>query len=257
MTTLKNRVVVVTGATSGIGLATARLLAALEAHVVMVGRDQAALGALSTELPGSLAVHADMSQPDDVRTMIRAAHAARGRIDVLINNAAQGYEGAIAEAESEKYGYLFRLNVLGPMVAMQEVIPLMRAAGSGRIVNVCSPVAKMALPGLGLYASTKAALRTLTLTARAELASDGITVSVFYPFITSTRFGERVLRPANAEPLVLGNAMPDPDTPAFTAQKLIEAIDKHQKEISTRGSWHFLYGMARKRLQKGSTLAAV
>jgi short-subunit dehydrogenase len=254
---VKNKVVVVTGATSGIGLATARLLAALEAHVVMVGRDQAALDALSIELPGLLAVHADMSQPDDVCAMIRTAYAAHGRIDVLINNCGQGYEGAIAEAEREKYDYLLRLNVLGPLVAMHEVIPLMRAAGVGRIVNVCSPVAKMALPGLGLYASTKAALRVLTLTARAELARDGITVSLFYPFITSTRFGERALRPANAEPLVLGNAMPDPDTPAYTAQKLIEAIDKPQKEFSARKGWHFLYGMARKRLQKRSTVAAV
>src|SRR5262249_42784715 len=137
MTSLKNRVVVVTGATSGIGLATARLLAAREANVVMVGRDQAALDALAAELPGSLAIHADMSQPDDVRTTIRTAHAAHGLIDVLINNAGQGYEGAIAEAESKKYDYLFRLNVLGPLVAMYEVIPLMRAAGGGRIVNVC------------------------------------------------------------------------------------------------------------------------
>jgi len=132
MPTLKNRVVVVTGATSGIGLATTRLLAALEAHVVMVGRDQAALDALSTELPGVFAVHADMSQPDDVGAMIHTAHAAHGRIDVLINNAGQGYEGAIAEAEREKYDYLVRLNVLGPLVAMHEVIPLMRAAGGGR-----------------------------------------------------------------------------------------------------------------------------
>ena len=115
----------------------------------------------------------------------------------------------------------------------------------------------MALPGLGLYASTKAALRVLSLTARAELARDDITVSLFYPFITSSRFGEHALRPANAEPLALGNAMPDPDPPDFTAQKLIEAIDRPQKEISARSGWYFLYGMARKRFQWRANVAAL
>src|SRR5262249_35070480 len=162
----QNKVVLITGATSGIGFATAQLLSRRDVHVVAVGHHQAALDTVARELPGALAVRADMTRPEEVRAMIETAHRALGRIDVLINNAGQGYEGAVADADMEQYDYLYRLNVLGPLTAMHAVVPLMRQAGGGRIINVCSPVAKLTLPGLGLYASTKAALRVLTLTAR-------------------------------------------------------------------------------------------
>jgi short-subunit dehydrogenase len=135
---------------------------------------------------------------------------------------------------------------------MREVVPLMRQAGGGRIINVCSPVAKLALSGLGLYASTKAALRVLTLTARAELAKDGITVSLFYPFLTSSRFGQNALHSGNPRAQPFGDNMPDPDLPEFTASKLVEAMNSTQKEVAARPAWYFLYGMVRKRVQRRS-----
>jgi short-subunit dehydrogenase len=249
MTSPQNNVILVTGATSGIGLATARLLSRQAAHVVVVGHSQAALDAVATELPSALAIRADMTHPDEVRAMIQTTHTELGHIDVLINNAGQGYESLVADADIEQYTYLYRLNVLGPLTAMREVVPLMRQMGGGRIINVCSPVAKFALPGLGLYASTKAALRVLTLTARAELARDGITVSLFFPFITSSRFGQKAFRSVESVAQPLGDNMPDPDAPEFTANKLIEAIGSTRKEVSARPAWYFLYGMARKRVQ--------
>jgi len=249
MTSPQNNVILVTGATSGIGLATARLLSRQAVHVVVVGHGQAALDAVATELPSALAVRADMTQPDEVRAMIQTAYTALGHIDVLINNAGQGYEGLVTDADIEQYTYLYRLNVLGPLTAMREVVPLMRQTGGGHIINVCSPVAKLALPGLGLYASTKAALRVLTLTARSELARDGITVSLFYPFITNSRFGQNAFRSGITTGLPFSDNMPDPDLPEFTASKLIAAIDSTGKEVSARPPWYFLYGMARKRVQ--------
>jgi short-subunit dehydrogenase len=252
MASPQNKIILVTGATSGIGLATARLLSRQVVHVVVVGHNQAALDAVATELPSALAIRADMTQPDEVRAMIHTAYTELGRIDVLINNAGQGYEGLVADADIEQYTYLYRLNVLGPLTAMREVVPLMRQTGGGRIINVCSPVAKLTLPGLGLYASTKAALRILTLTARAELARDGITVSLFYPFITSSRFGQNAFHSGNPGAQSFGDNMPDPDLPDFTASKLIEAMSSTEKEASARPAWYFLYGMARKRVQRRS-----
>src|SRR5262249_54399345 len=248
----QNKVVLITGATSGIGFATAQLLSRRDVHVVAVGHHQAALDTVARELPGALAVRADMTRPEEVRAMIETAHRALGRIDVLINNAGQGYEGAVAAADMEQYDYLYRLNVLGPLTAMHAVVPLMRQAGGGRIINVCSPVAKLTLPGLGLYASTKAALRVLTLTARAELTREGITVSVFYPFLTASSFGHRAFRSADIATRALRGTgtMPDPDPAEFTASKLIEAMCSKGKEISARPAWYFLYGMARKTVQK-------
>jgi short-subunit dehydrogenase len=145
--------------------------------------------------------------------------------------------------------------VLGPLTAMREVAPFMRQRGGGRIINVCSPVAKLALPDLGLYASTKAALRILTLTARSELARDRIVVSLFYPFITNSRFGQNAFRSGSPRMQPFGDYMPDPDSPEFTASKLIEAIGSTGKEASARPAWYFLYGMARKRVQRRSPRA--
>jgi len=255
MDTLRNKVIIVTGATSGIGLATARLLSRQAARVVVVGHNQAALDAVATGLPGALAICADMTQPDDVRAMIQTAQVELGRIDVLINNAGKAYEGAVADVDIEWYAYLYRLNVLGPLTAMREVVPLMRQTGGGHIVNVCSPVAKLTLPGLGLYASTKASLRALTLTARSELARDGIRVSLFYPFITRTDFGQNAFHSGRTVIQPFGDNMPDPDAPEFTAGKLIEAIGFGGKEVSARPAWYFLYGMARKRIQRRGSSA--
>src|SRR5215471_2133563 len=108
-----NKVILITGATSGIGLATARLLSRQAVQVVVAGHHQAALDAVAAELPSALAIRADLTQPDEVRAMIHTAYVELGRIDVLINNAGQGYEGPVADAQIERYDYLYRLNVLG------------------------------------------------------------------------------------------------------------------------------------------------
>jgi len=250
---LKGKVVIVTGATSGIGLAAARILHRQGATVVVVGRRRQRLDQVAEELPGSITIRADMTKPGEVQTMVESAQAKAGPVDVLINNAGQGYLGAVAGADADTCDYLFRLNVSGPLAAMHAAVPLMRENGGGRIINICSPVAKYTLPSLGVYASTKAALRTLSLTARKELAQDGITVSLFYPFLTSSGFGENTLQAADAGdavPLGFTRNMPDPDTPEYAAGKLVAAIGSTKKEVHARPGWYFLAGIIRKRLQR-------
>lgn len=255
---LKGKVVIVTGATSGIGLATARILHWQGARVVIVGHRQQRLDQVASELPGSIVICADMTKPGEVQTMVESVQVKAGPIDVLINNAGQGYLGPVAEADADTYDYLFRLNVSGPLAAMHEAVPFMRENGGGRIINICSPVAKLALPSLGVYASTKAALRTMSLTARKELAQDGIAVSLFYPFITSSSFGENTLHAADASDAVppgFMRNMPEPDTPEYVAGKLVAAIGSTKKEVYARPGWYFLVGMIRKRLRRRSAVS--
>jgi len=183
-------VVIVTGASSGIGLSTARLLAEQGAKVALVARSRAALEALQAKLPESFAVTADMTDWDAVKAMVHAVQDHYGRIDGLVNNAGRAYEATIEQIEPEVFEEIFRLNVLAPIVAMQAVIPVMRAQGSGTIVNINSGTAFMKIPGYAVYSSSKRALIGVSLTAREELAKDGILVSQVYPGMTATDFGK-------------------------------------------------------------------
>jgi NAD(P)-dependent dehydrogenase (short-subunit alcohol dehydrogenase family) len=166
---IKDRVFVVTGASSGIGLATAMALSDRGAKVALLARSTDALQGLAQQLPGSLPVTVDMTQFDRVREAIGTVHQHYGQIDGLVNNAGRSYAAAVEEIDPALFDEIFHLNVLGPIVAMQAVIPLMRAQGSGSIVNINSGTAFMTVPQYSVYSSSKRALLGFSLTARAEL----------------------------------------------------------------------------------------
>lgn len=191
---VRDKVVIVTGASEGIGLAAARLLAADGARLALAARSEENLRTLAAELERSgtdvAAFPTDLRREDQTRRMVEQAFARFGRIDVLINNAGQGMAGFLEHAPVEDYLRLVELNLFGPVWAMQAVIPLMRRAGGGLILNVSSMVSKMHIPGLGYYASTKAALNVLSETARYELAGDNIRVITVFPRATATDFGK-------------------------------------------------------------------
>jgi short-subunit dehydrogenase len=120
--------------------------------------------------------------------MVRLVDEHYGKVDILINNAGQGYDAPVERIDSDTFHYIFDLNLLGQVTAMQQVIPLMRSQGGGSIINVSSALALMTLPGMSPYASLKRALAMISLTAREELKNDKIVVSVIYPYITNTNF---------------------------------------------------------------------
>src|SRR5580658_7856087 len=155
---IEDHVFIVTGASSGIGLSTAIALSDRGAKVALLARSGDALQELSQQLPGSLPVTVDMTEFSRVR---EAAHAVRrhyGRIDGLVNNAGRSYAASVEEIDPEIFDEIFHLNVLGPIVAMQAAIPLMRAQGGGSIVNINSGTAFMTVPQYGVYSSSKRAL---------------------------------------------------------------------------------------------------
>jgi NADP-dependent 3-hydroxy acid dehydrogenase YdfG len=189
---LAGRVMVVTGASAGIGEATARLAAQHGARLVLAARRIDRLEALAADLGEAVPVQTDMRDPEQIRRMIDRAVSAYGTVDVLVNNAGQGLHVPVEQIRLEDFTAVTELNVYGPLLAMQAVIPLMREAGGGHIVNVSSGTTLMTPVGTAGYAATKAALNMLSAGARAELAGDGIVVSTVYPFVTATEFHDRL-----------------------------------------------------------------
>ena len=246
---LNKKVAIVTGASSGIGKATAHLLAKNGVNVVLAAPKGPKLDQAAKEIPHALAIPVDMTDEHSVRNMVKTAYKHFGRIDLLINNAGRGYEGSLEFVAIDNFVYLLKLNAVGPLVAMQEVIPLMRKQKGGRIINVSSSVFKWTIPHLGAYGATKAALNCITLTSRKELAKDNIVVSVFYPFHTASNFGKSVFRTNEGlTPIEDNPNMPDKWSPERNAVKLLEAIDSPKKEFTSRSPWMFPIEMAKKKL---------
>ena len=229
---LRDRVVIVTGASSGIGLATAKLLAEQGAKLVLVSRSKEKLEQLSGELPNSLAVPTDMTKVFEIERMIKQTEEHFGRIDVLINCAGQGYDAPLENTNVDTLHHIFDLDVVGPLVAMQQAIPRMRKQGGGTIINVSSATALMHLPNMGAYASLKLALASISLTAREELKKDNIIVSVVYPYITLTNFEKNTIKDFVPDEREQEGGGPfKPDTAEYVAQKILEGIESGEAEI--------------------------
>ncbi len=233
---IKDKVVIVTGASGGIGLATARAAAAAGAKVVLAARSGDQLTevteALRREGHEALAVPTDMRQQSEVAQLVETTFQHYGRIDVLINNAGQAVAGTIAALDLENYRQVIELNLFGPIYAIQASVPKMRAQGGGLIVNISSMTSKMHIPGLGGYASTKAALNMLSDTARDELASDNIRVITIYPRMTDTDFGRNSLGNRQMRQQQRAHTAPGVvvDSPDYVAGKILEAIRNEPAE---------------------------
>ncbi|MGK5683579.1 SDR family NAD(P)-dependent oxidoreductase [Actinoplanes sp. URMC 104] len=186
---LTGKVVVVTGSSSGIGEATARLLHEAGARPVLAARRAERLAALGEELGGALAVPTDVTDPGQVHALVRAALERHGRVDGLVVNAGASFHHRIEDVDPAAYLELLNLNVVSVVTALQAVLPVMREQRAGRIVTVSSGTTRGAMPGVGGYAASKAAVNMLTAVARKEFAADGIDVSLVLPSITATEFG--------------------------------------------------------------------
>jgi NAD(P)-dependent dehydrogenase (short-subunit alcohol dehydrogenase family) len=150
----------------------------------------------------------------------------------LINNAGQAAAGSVATVDPEHYRAIIDLNLFGPLYAMQAVVPVMKAQPEGGvIINISSNVSKMAIPGIGAYASTKYALNGLSYTARAELAPDNIRVIVFCPGLTATDFGKNALRRESGDGPQRQNSHMVPDSVVDVAQKILEAARTEPAEL--------------------------
>jgi short-subunit dehydrogenase len=231
---VKEKIAIVTGASSGIGLATAKLLTQKGVKVALVARSKEKLEKLSRELSGSLVIQADMTKAEEIRAMVKKVKDHFGRIDILINNAGQGYDASIENTDIDKFHKLFDLDVIGPLVAIQEVVPIMRKQGGGAIINISSGTALMALPNMSAYSSLKRALVGISLTANEEFKKDKIIVSVVYPYITLTDFEKNTLKAKNIKDFQWEEDDSDfqpPDSAEYVAEKILKGIENEEAEI--------------------------
>lgn len=224
---LTGRVVIVTGASSGIGAATARLLHEAGAHPVLAARRADRLGALSEELDGALAVPTDVTEPDQVRALAAAAVERHGRVDGLVNNAGAGYHKRVEEVDLAAYANLLKLNVVSVVSGIQAVLPHLRANGGGRIVNVSSGSTRAATPGVGVYAASKSAVNMISEVARKELADDGIQVTLLLPSITATEFGDGMF--SDRTMVRPGGLIPQ--SPEYVARVVLRALRTGEERI--------------------------
>jgi 3-oxoacyl-[acyl-carrier protein] reductase len=176
---LTGTVCVVTGASSGIGLETARRLAAEGARVLLVGRDADALGAAAGQVGGE-ALPADVTVPEDAERIVARAEALGG-IGVLVNNAGTSYARALDDLTDEDWRGQYELHVLGPMRLMRAAAPRMAARGGGRIVNVTSSAGKRPSQTNAAYSVTKAAQLSLSRLFADAWAAEGVLVNAVAP----------------------------------------------------------------------------
>ena len=183
---LNGKTALVTGATGGIGGATARLLAARGARVVASGRDSQRGEALVKEITAAGgAARFVAAELTDV-TSLRQLAAEAGDVDILVNNAALFPIAATTEQEADGLDEAFAANVRAPYLLVAALAPAMAAKGSGSIVNVSTMAARIGMPGLSAYSATKGALEALTRTWAAEFSPAGVRVNTVSPGPTRT-----------------------------------------------------------------------
>lgn len=199
---LAEQVILITGASTGIGAALARRLASqfLGIRLVLAARNQEKLQAVATDCQkvGAevLVVPTDLAQLEQVKALAQKALDSFGRVDALVNNAGYGQMGPVELISPEDAQRQFAVNFHGPLVLSQALIPTMRDQGGGRIINVSSLGGRVPFPAGGMYSPSKFALEALSDVMRMELGAFNIKVSVIEPGPVTTEFfsvaGEKV-----------------------------------------------------------------
>jgi 3-oxoacyl-[acyl-carrier protein] reductase len=183
---LGGRVCLVTGSTSGIGLETARLLAAEGARVAVCGRDSDRLEAARSSVGAELGVVADLAKPETPAQAVRTTAEALGPVDCLVNNVGDAYQIGFDELSDRHWEEMWQLNVMSYVRAIQAALPSMRARRGGVIVNVSSTAGKRPSTGMPNYSVTKAAVLSLSRLVADLYAGDGIRCNAVAPGPTAT-----------------------------------------------------------------------
>jgi NAD(P)-dependent dehydrogenase (short-subunit alcohol dehydrogenase family) len=216
--TLKGKVAVVTGASSGIGEATVLELASRGASVAAAARSVERLEDLARRAAASgvLVVEADVADRESVEAMVELTVKKFGRLDVLVNNAGLGLSGRISELRPEDLRYVFEVNTIGPLNCVQAALP--RMGSGGRIINVSS---------VGGYCSTKFALNALSDSLRVEVADRGVSVTSVYPGTTRTSFRDNSRRTRDEK----RGWRPKGVTPERVAKKIADAAESGPRDV--------------------------
>ena len=193
---LIDKVAIVTGASSGIGEATAIALANEKAKVVIAARRSDRLDELTKQISENggqvLPMTVDVSDEAQVKEMVKKTQAEYGKVDILINNAGVMLLGAIDGADTEDWRRMININLLGLMYATHAVLPLMKAQSSGHIVNISSTAGRVANVQAGVYAATKFGVGAFSEALRQEVYQDKIRVTIIEPGATATELTDHI-----------------------------------------------------------------
>ena len=193
---LRNRVALVTGASSGIGEATAIALAAAGARVAVAARRRDRLEAVANKIRAdggeALVVGADFGVEAEAQRAVHETEKAFGRLDILVNNAGVMYLEPVIEADLARWRRMVEINVLGLIAATQAALPGMRARGDGHIVNIASTAGRIATPTAAAYAATKFGVVGFSEALRKEIYRDRVRVSVIEPGVVETELREHI-----------------------------------------------------------------
>lgn len=242
---LQNKVVIVTGASAGIGRATARAFAAAGANVVLAARRVDLLEALKTELKPYdryiLVVATDVSNDDDLERLVSETLRALGRIDVLVNNAGLGRGGALHEMDGRDIEQMLQVNLYGAFRLTQLVLPTMLRQKSGHIINVSSVAALFNCPGMSVYSATKSGISAFSNCLRRELADSGVCVSTVTPAPVKTALTESALNAYTHRqgrgtwPKVMKPFVDRIDEPETLGKIIVDAVRYQKREVRTGG----------------------
>jgi NAD(P)-dependent dehydrogenase (short-subunit alcohol dehydrogenase family) len=234
----QNRVVILTGATRGIGRATAFALAEVGCKLALVARSAEQLHALVDEIGSqAVAIPADMGDTVQVATVADKTVQAFGRIDVVVNNAAIGVRDDVIDLAEDEARRTMDVNYFGPVALIQAAIPRLKTnPDGGLIINVSSIVGRRAMPGLAGYCASKAALEKMAESLRLELLADNIRVSIVYPGVTQTRFNDNSLGNSQS-----GRGRIEGVPPERVARAIIKTIRTERRDgFVTLFDWTFV-----------------
>jgi len=231
------QVTVITGASSGIGAATARRLGALGHRLVLVARRQAELDAVAAESGAEvLPVVADVTRRDDVRRVVQAALDRFGQVDVWINNVGRGITRAPSQLTDDDLDEMMRVNVKSALYGMQEVLPHFLARGRGQVINVSSMLGRIPhAPLRSAYSGAKHFLNALTDNFRREVhpAHPDIQFTIVSPGLVYTDFGSNTLHPGPDSSSFPGGQTPD-DVAAVIATAIASRLPHYYTRPESR-----------------------
>ena len=238
---MMSRVVVITGASSGIGAALARRLSFDGARLILAARREEQLNAVVEEAlklgaRSAIAVTADVTRRDDVLRIRDEALRSRGRIDVWVNNAGRGITRPVLELTDEDVDEIIAVNLKSAIYGMQAVVPHFIERGEGHLINISSFLGRVPVASFrSIYSASKAALNSLTSNLRMDLrAHPGIQVSLIMPGIVTTDFASNVRGEARP-PMTAGPpaGAPKPQTPEEVAERIADVIKNPVPEAYT------------------------
>jgi short-subunit dehydrogenase len=230
-------VVVITGASAGIGRALAQALHARGARLALAARRLDRLDALNRELGDAhLAVQCDVAEAAQCEALVRRAASHYGRLDTLVCNAGYGLLRPVAETTSEEMRQLVQTNVFGTADCVRAAVPVMRAQAPragwrGQVMIVSSAVARRGIPFFGAYSATKAAQLSLAEAMRVELRDERIAVTSVHPVGTETEFGAAARAAGNTKLGIRRINGEVRQSPEAVARRMVAAIERPRPEV--------------------------